>query len=181
MRYVFDVSFYNSVQLTFHFCLTLFHAMLSMCTFFLSMLCLCVYVKSNTYNPSSYREPTRRMKDLMLKIEHNVVDIMFTPQSVDRGTYLLKFLIGYSGLLDRTIKLLKEKKVEGYEIFRYLNKRCGPAFIKLTIETMLPNMQSTFQWTSKKTSKFNELIEATKFKWFQVRTLGKQMVDDLPS
>lgn len=121
------------------------------------------------------------MKDLMLKIDYNILYIMMKPRNPERGIYLMKFLIGYIGLLDRTIQLLKDKKVKGYEIYSAIGGMNGPMYVRLRIESLIQGMLSTFKWTGKRHEKFNELIELTKFKWFQVRTLGKRMIDDLPS
>lgn len=153
--------------------------MLTACTFLLTVLC--VRVKTTSYNPLEYREPTRGMKDLMLKIDSCIVDLMIEPKTPERGIYLMKFLIGYDGLMDRTIQLLKEKKVKGYEIFQTLREMTGPMFVRVRIESLIQRMLSDFKWTGKRLEKFNELIEKTKFKWFQVRTLGKRMIDELPS
>lgn len=153
--------------------------MLTACTFLLTVLC--VKVKTTTYNPSEYREPTRGMKDLMLKIDSCLVDLMIVPKTPERGIYLMKFLIGYDGLMDRAIQLLKEKKVKGYEIYKALREMNGPMFVRVRIESLIQRMLSDFKWTGKRHEKFNELIEKTKFKWFQVRTLGKRMIDELPS
>lgn len=163
-----------------HYCLMLY-TMLFMCTFLLSLFHFCINELISPYDPSKYRGPTRNFNDLVLKLDRNIKYFITHPKSAEEGIYFFKYMIGYIDLLDRTVQLAREKKVLGIEMYLEYYELNGPTFTKRSLRKNLPKMQSTFHWTSKEIEKLHEFMEATKFKWFQLRTLGKRAIEELSS
>lgn len=163
-----------------HYCL-MFYTMLLMCTFFLSLFHFCINELVSPYDPSQYRGPTRNLRDLILKLDRNIKYFMVDPTSPEEGIYFFKYMIAYIDLLDRAVQLAREKRVLAIEIYLDYYDLNGPMFPKRSLRKTLPKMLSTFHWTSKEIEKMHEFMEAAKFKWFQLRTLGKRAIEELPS